>query len=57
MTIETDAVLKDAVHEVQEAKKLIFGEKLDSNTLPGRVLVIIVSFLLLVWSIDKYGRR
>ncbi|KAL3982981.1 MYND finger family protein [Acanthocheilonema viteae] len=35
MTIETDAVYKDALHEVQEAKKLIFGEKLDSNVLFG----------------------
>lgn len=35
MTIETDAVFKDAWHEVQEAKKLIFGEKFDNNALLG----------------------
>uniref|UniRef100_A0A0R3RIB8 MYND-type domain-containing protein n=1 Tax=Elaeophora elaphi TaxID=1147741 RepID=A0A0R3RIB8_9BILA len=35
MTIETDAIFKDASREVQEAKKLIFGEKLSSNALSG----------------------
>ncbi|EFO19192.2 MYND finger family protein [Loa loa] len=35
MTIETDAMLKDASNEVQEAKKLIFGEKIRSNALLG----------------------
>lgn len=35
MTIETGAILKDASHEVEEAKKLIFGGKLDGNALLG----------------------
>uniref|UniRef100_A0A2K6W003 MYND-type domain-containing protein n=1 Tax=Onchocerca volvulus TaxID=6282 RepID=A0A2K6W003_ONCVO len=41
MTIETDAILKDASREVQEAKKLIFGEKFDSSLFFDSTFIII----------------